>query len=250
MGAAWGACLSAWLHAAAALSPRLPVQDMARRDAALEARLAKVGADKAAIVTALAGFAGQQAERRSELEKLQAADRAIFAEFEELTGGASGGLAFYGSLLRIYKRRVKRARRKDGAAAGAAEEKGGDSDSDSDDDDDGGAMDDDDEDEDVDDTCPDGCDKSMYERVLGMRSRRLDVEEAVAEVNRAIDELRRSADKQSVRERGVDKELAATDAEIASFQVRIARRSGTVAAPEATPPVPPCLPCSVRSRAA
>lgn len=210
---------------------------MARRDAALEARLAKVGADKAAIVTALAGFAAQQAERRSELERLQAADRAIFAEFEELTGGASGGLAFYGSLLRIYKRRVKRARRKEGAAAGAAgEEKGGDSDSDSDDDDDGGAMDDDDEDEDVDDTCPDGCDKSMYERVLGMRGRRLDVEESVAEVNRAIDELRRSADKQSVRERGVDKELAATDAEIASFQVRGARGRIMVTAPEASPP--------------
>jgi hypothetical protein len=44
---------------------------MARRDAALESRLAKVKADKAGITTALAGFAAQQAERRSELEKLQ-----------------------------------------------------------------------------------------------------------------------------------------------------------------------------------
>ncbi len=171
---------------------------MARRDAALESRLAKVGADKASITAALAGFAAQQAERRGELERLQAADRAIFAEFEELTGGPGGGLHFYGALLRVYKRRVKRARRReaaggddekqgDGAVAAAA---GVDSDSDSDSDD-GGLLDDDDEEEGEDDSCPDGCDKPMYERVLGMRSRRLDVEEAMGDVNKALDELRR-----------------------------------------------------------
>lgn len=67
---------------------------------------------------------------------------------------------------------------------------------------------DDDEEEEVDDSCPPGCDISLYESVLGLRERRLDQEEILAEIQKTADELKRNLDRQVQNCEPVQKALA------------------------------------------
>jgi hypothetical protein len=189
------------------------LHDMSVRDAALEGRAAKASADKAAVSAALASHAGLLAERRAELDGLQARERALQGELEEAVAGGVGHPA-YAALLRIYKRKVKRA--KPAAAGGEGKGEDGDgSDSDSDDDVDIGDEDDEDEEE---ETAPDGVDRATFERVLALRERRLEVEEAAADINKQTDELRKAADRYSSREKTIDRELGAISGELSAFQ--------------------------------
>ena len=55
---------------------------MAARDAALEARLGRVSADKAAVAGGLAAHAGVLAERRAELDALASRERLLAAELD------------------------------------------------------------------------------------------------------------------------------------------------------------------------
>ncbi|CAM9321998.1 unnamed protein product, partial [Sphacelaria rigidula] len=77
---------------------------------------------------------------------------------------------------------------------------------------------DDDEEEEVDDSCPPGCDISLYESVLGLRERRLDQEEILAEVQKTAEELKRNLDRQVARQRQIDKDIKQTAAEIKAAQ--------------------------------
>lgn len=181
--------------------------DMAKRDATLEARLAKAKADKAGIATAIAQFSAQIAEKKLEIDALSGKERTLLAEFDESVGSSH---AAYAALLKIYKRKIKRA--KATPVGGNQEEE--EEEDDLDDLDDIGDDDDDDEEE----TCPDNCSKEMYERVLAMRNRRLDVTDAVDDINKAIDEIRKASDRQTQRERQVDRDLTSINNEIVVFQ--------------------------------
>jgi len=181
--------------------------DMAKRDAALEARLAKAKADKAGIATAIAQYSAQIAEKKLETDAFTTKERALLSEFDESIGSSHPA---YAALLKIYKRKIKRA--KATPAGGNAEEE--EEEDDLDDLDDIGDDDDDDEEE----TCPDNCSKETYERVLAMRNRRLDVTDAVDDINKAIDEIRKASDRQSQRERQVDRDLTSINNEIVVFQ--------------------------------
>jgi WD40 repeat protein len=184
--------------------------DMAKRDSALEGRLAKAKADKAGISTAVAQFAAQIADKKIEIDAFSVRERALLAEFDESIGSSHPA---YSQLLKIYKRKIKRAKAPAAGGAGAQEEEEEEED-DLDDLDDIGDDDDDDEEE----TQPDNCDKATYERVLAMRNRRLDVTDQVDDINKQIDEIRKASDRQVQRERQVDRDLASVHTEIAVFQ--------------------------------
>ncbi|RLN46242.1 hypothetical protein BBJ29_006603 [Phytophthora kernoviae] len=78
--------------------------------------------------------------------------------------------------------------------------------------------DDDDDDEEEEDTCPPGCDLTIYEKMLALREKRADVDDAMGELSKAIEELRKAGERQAAKQRSIDKELAATEQDTQQFQ--------------------------------
>lgn len=182
------------------------LKDMEKRDAALDARLSKARADKAGIASAVAEFAARLLERKGEVEELQAREKRMLSEFNDTVGSSHSA---YAQLLKIYKKKIKRARVLAPGQTAPEEEE--------DDDDDLDDLGDEDDDDDEEETCPDGCDKSLYEKVLKLRERRLDIVDAADVINKDMDEIRKASDRQSQRERQVDRDLASIVNEINVF---------------------------------
>ncbi|KAF4128567.1 putative WD domain G-beta repeat domain-containing protein [Phytophthora infestans] len=86
------------------------------------------------------------------------------------------------------------------------------------DEDEGYDEDDDDDDEEEEDTCPSECDLTLYEKVLVLREKRADVDEVMEELNKAIEELRKAEERQTAKQRAIDKALAATEQDTQQFQ--------------------------------
>jgi hypothetical protein len=126
-------------------------------------------------------------------------------------GTAVGGekSEFYPQLLKIYRKKIKRAKKKTDEAEEEEE----------DDDLDLGDLDEEEgEGEEDDDSCPVNCDNVVYEKVLELRDKRLDQEDILADINKGVDELKKLNERLALREKNIDKELKATDADIVKFQ--------------------------------
>lgn len=112
---------------------------------------------------------------------------------------------------------------------------GDDDDSDEDDDDEESEDEDDgsdsDEEEEEEDACPPGCDNGVYESVLELREKRLDMEEALAEIQKTVEELKRAHTKYISDEKKVEKEQGAADLEITAFQFEKQQRLNEVLMP-------------------
>jgi len=78
--------------------------------------------------------------------------------------------------------------------------------------------DEDDEEEEVEDICPPGCDKLLYEKVIRLRENRAENEEQLNAVVKIIDEIKRSIDRQKQKEKQIDKDTKQTELEIQQFQ--------------------------------
>jgi hypothetical protein len=159
-------------------------------------------------------------EKKAEIEQWQAEEANLQAEFTDLVGESS---PFLGTLLKIYKKKVKRSKRKkamgdDDDMDEEDEESEEDSDLDSEED----------EDEMEEDICPQGCDMSIYESVLDLRDKRLDMEDALQEIQKAVDDLKRDHTKLLADEKRIDKEQKQTDAEIQQFQTEKQRKLNQV----------------------
>ncbi|EEY67742.1 uncharacterized protein PITG_17971 [Phytophthora infestans T30-4] len=68
------------------------------------------------------------------------------------------------------------------------------------------------------DTCPSGCDLTLYKKVLALREKRADVDDAMGELNKAIEELRKAGERQTAKQRAIDKELAASEQDTQQLQ--------------------------------
>jgi len=66
--------------------------------------------------------------------------------------------------------------------------------------------------------CPTGCDPKMYEAVLELREKRLDMEEALAEIQKAVEDLKRNHTKYLSDEKKLEKEQLQSDEKIQQFQ--------------------------------
>ena len=109
------------------------------------------------------------------------------------------------TLGKIFRKKIKRAKVNDNEES--------EDDYEDDDDDDY-----DEDEEEVEDICPPGCELQFYESVLELRRRRLDAEDSMGEVQKRIDDLKRTIDRFRQRERQIDKDLKQTEAEIQQFQ--------------------------------
>ena len=102
---------------------------------------------------------------------------------------------FHDILNKIYKKKIKRSKGTDDLD----EEE--DSEEEEDDDDD------DYDDDEVEDVCPNGCDATLYDKVLDFREKRLDIEEVMTESQKVIDDFKKSLDRLKQREKQIDKEI-------------------------------------------
>ncbi|KAL0027158.1 hypothetical protein WJX79_011044 [Trebouxia sp. C0005] len=177
-----------------------------------ELELAAKTAGKHAEQAELAGRVSDcQAKLEAKLQDLRAAADAkqqVVSQFDELV---EEGHAAHDALLKIFTKKIKRSKKKDEGLAAESS-------SDSDDDDD---EDDDDEVEDSEggeETCPAGCDPSLYDKVCELREARLDEEDAAMEVGRAMDALKKDRESLAKKERLMEQSLKAVNDEALAFQ--------------------------------
>ncbi|CAM9556243.1 unnamed protein product, partial [Discosporangium mesarthrocarpum] len=162
------------------------------KDVALVEKQKKKNVDKKEVVSAINSCRSKLVAKQAEAEVWQGKEAEVAAEFFNLVPEMN---VFHSALLKVFRKKIKRAKKRLGG------EEEGEEDSEEEEDDDEEYDFDDDEEEDVDDTCPPGCDIDLYEKaswsVLELRERRLDREEALTEIQKGADELKRTLDRQA-----------------------------------------------------
>ena len=141
------------------------------KDAALAGKLDKFSREKGEVTANIRDCETRYTAKKAELEVWQEKDASIGHEFDALVPESH---SFRAQLAKIFRRKIKRSKKRDGDA---------DDDDDDEDEDEEEDFDEDEGDEDeeeVDDSCPPGCDTTLYEQVLEMREKRLDQEEVRA----------------------------------------------------------------------
>eukprot|EP01083_Nonionella_stella_P289690 985844_1 len=188
------------------------LQEFGGREEELNKKLQKCRAEKAEVVVDLTECQDKLSAKLQEIQAWQEKDKRIMGEFNSIVGGDKS--EFYVPLLKIFKRRIKRAKKKSG-----------DDDADEDEDDDNYESDEDffDEDDesssdDEDESCPKDCDNGVYEKVLELREKRLDQEEILQEFNKSVEELKGLNQSLQQKEKNIDKSLKATEQDIQLFQ--------------------------------
>jgi hypothetical protein len=141
------------------------------------------------------------------MERLLERDRQIMAEFQQAIGENS---KFHDELFKIFKRKIKRKRQVQGGGDDSDEDDEDESDEDEEDDDS-------DEEEEVEETCPPGCEPSLYDKVCELREKRLDQEEVYTEFQKGIEALKKENDMLIKKEKAIDTALKTTEADIHSF---------------------------------
>lgn len=175
--------------------------------------------DKSGIIHQIKDCQDQLGDKKQEIEHWHEKEQSLQAEFTDLVGETNPHLP---ALLRIYKKKVKRSKKK---------KQGEDDDFDEEDDeDDEDSEEDSDEDEDDmdEDAPPQGCDIQVYESVLELRDKRLDMEEALADIQKAVEGLKQTHKKLLESEQRIDKEQNMTNKEIQQFQTDKQRKLNQV----------------------
>ncbi|EEY67819.1 uncharacterized protein PITG_18207 [Phytophthora infestans T30-4] len=168
----------------------------------LSSKLEKSKGEKAQIVADLRDVQDLLTIKKRDLDEWARQEKAVQVEFLTLVNGGTGSTRKKGKSLPSAR---------DGEEQEDDDEEEEDEDEDYD-------EDDDDDDEEEEDTCPSGCDLTLYEKVLALREKRVDVDDAMGELNKAIEELRKAGERQTAKQRAIDKELAATEQDTQQFQ--------------------------------
>lgn len=217
------------------LSELVLLEQLESKENLLSSKLEKNRNEKAQIVGEITEIQEHLNAKKAELEEWSKQEKAIQSEFLSLVNGgnASGSSASqhpcFAALQKIFKKKIKRPKKKATGAGGkdGAGEHGDDKENageeqedeeEDEDDDDDYDEDDDDDDDDEEDVCPTGCELQLYERVLAAREKRVDIDEAMGDLSKAMDELKKSNDRQIGKQRQIDKELQATEQDIQLFQ--------------------------------
>ncbi|XP_056415931.1 cilia- and flagella-associated protein 44 isoform X2 [Hyla sarda] len=160
-------------------------------------------------------FMQQLETKRKEVLNLQEKEKALHATFNTSLGEGNKFTTF---LTRVFKKKIKRAKKKE-VVGDEEEEEDSDEDSDeestyeSDDEESGseeGVFDD--------SVCPDNCDPELFDHVLQLREKRLDIEEALVEERKIMDNLKKETDALAKKVKIVEVNLKTAEAELEAFQ--------------------------------
>jgi len=188
------------------------LQNFEAKDQALTAKLEKAKIDKNVVRTSISDCQAKLSAKKAEIEVWEDQASAIQKEFYSLCPETH---QFHQQLLKIFKRKVKKSKKRQ---LGADEDEDDDEEEDWSDSDDDFDSDMDDDEEEIDDSCPAGCDMALFEQVLELRDKRCEKEEKLQEFQKNVDELKRNHERHMQREKQIDKELKNTEKEIRSFQ--------------------------------
>lgn len=153
--------------------------------------------------------------KKDELEKLAAKEQSLQQAFSSVLGENN---KFEQFLARVYKKKIKRAKKKindDGEGNSdedSDEESSDDDDYDSDEDDESGE-------EELDDSvCPQGCDQGTFDQVCQLREKKLDLEEATVEEKKVHDVLKKELDALTKKTKIIDNGLKSAKSDLEAFQ--------------------------------
>ncbi|KAL4229263.1 hypothetical protein ACF0H5_012303 [Mactra antiquata] len=153
--------------------------------------------------------------KKKDIEKLQEREKALNAQFLASLGENN---KFADYLTKVFKKKIKRSKKK--ATEGDDDDE--DSDEDSDDDSDWDEDEDDEESEtggyDL-DICPPGCDQNLYEATCQLREKRLDIEEALVEEKKTNDTLKKELDGFHKKSKVIDNGLKTAQLDLEAFQL-------------------------------
>jgi hypothetical protein len=192
------------------------LKEFEKRDTTLAKKLDTKRAEKADLAVRIAECQERLSAKRAEIERLLQRDVEIMAEFTAAVGENNKQAD---ALHKIFRKKVKRSKKKAADAQVAGDDDNYDSDASDDDDDD-----DDDFDDDEEEVCPPGTDIVLYERVCELRLKRLDQEDVYAEFQKSIEQLKKDNDALIKKEKALDTVLLETDREIESFQTEKQRK--------------------------
>jgi cilia- and flagella-associated protein 44 len=188
------------------------------KDKSLSTKLEKSKIEKGTISTEIAECKVKLTAKRQEIEVWQEKDKVIEAEFANLVPESN---ALWPQLFKIFKRKIKRTKKSQGGDGSDDE----DSDYESSE---AESSDGDSDDEDEDDSCPVGCDQALYDKVLELREKRLDQEDVLTDFQKNIDDLKKTFERLSSRERTIGKELTSTEKDIELFQTEKQKKLNTL----------------------
>jgi cilia- and flagella-associated protein 44 len=186
------------------------LKEFQKKDTSLAARMEKTKKEKTDIMTEIQRCRESMNTKKSEIDAWQEKEKIIEGEFKSLVPESN---QFHPILLKIYKRKIKRAKKKDDGDSDGEGSDYSSEESSSDEDDD-----DDDDDEDEDDSCPPGCDQALYDRVLEMREKRLDQEDVLQDFQKNLEDIKKQHDRVVIKQKQIDKDLQSIEKDIVKFQ--------------------------------
>ncbi|XP_052014912.1 cilia- and flagella-associated protein 44 [Apodemus sylvaticus] len=154
-------------------------------------------------------------EKKNEINKLQEQEKALYAGFQAALGENN---KFANFLMKVLKKRIKRAKKKEvegDADEDEESEESSEEESSLESDEDASGSEDDVFDDSI---CPTNCDVSLFELALQLREKRLDIEEALVEEKKIVDNLKKEYDTISKKVKVVATNLNAAEEALEAYQ--------------------------------
>uniref|UniRef100_A0A6I8NLG9 Uncharacterized protein n=1 Tax=Ornithorhynchus anatinus TaxID=9258 RepID=A0A6I8NLG9_ORNAN len=169
----------------------------------------------------LEDFLSEMEDKKLEMTRLQDQEKALYASFQASLGENNSFASF---LTKVLKKKIKRVKKKEtegdaGDEGESEEESDQDSSLESSEDESGS------EDEVFDDSvCPQNCDVALFEMALQFREKRLDIEEALAEEKKLLDNLKKEYDMLAKKVKVVGNSLAVAEEDLEAYQLEKQQR--------------------------
>ncbi|KAJ3323577.1 Cilia- and flagella-associated protein 44 [Boothiomyces sp. JEL0866] len=195
------------------------LKEFEQTDNALAEKLNAKKAEKNEIDAKIAEYREKLNSKKVEIEAVIQKEREIHDEYKKMIGENNKNEEF---LTKVFKRKVKRAKKK---AKEGSEEDEDMEDEDEDSESDASSYNSEDtQDEEFEEVCPPECDPNLWTKVLEIRERRLDQEEFLVEVQKAVEALKKENDSLIKKEKIIDVGLKNAEAEIQEFQTQKQRK--------------------------
>ncbi|KAJ3162408.1 Cilia- and flagella-associated protein 44 [Geranomyces michiganensis] len=204
------------------------LKEFEKHDNALADKLVQKRSEKNDIDTKIKECQEKLNGKKADVETIIKKEKDIQEEFRQILGENNKHEEF---LTKLFKKKVKRTKKK--PKTEAANEDGEDAAEEEDEDEDDDDMDDLDEEEsmssegdgdDVPEECPNDYDASHFARILALREERLDQEDILVEIQKAVDVLKKENDALIKKEKISDQALRTTENEIQEFQTQKQRK--------------------------
>ncbi|XP_048773099.2 cilia- and flagella-associated protein 44-like isoform X2 [Ostrea edulis] len=190
------------------------LKEYEKREDVMEAKLSGKQQEKLEMQAKIIELQGKQEMKKKEIEKLQEREKQLYAQFQASLGDNN---KFGDYLTKVFKKKIKRAKKK------VTDGEGSDEDSDEDSDDESDWDEDDEESEEEGgydlDICPPGCDQNIYDNTCQLREKKLDIEEALQEEKKNNDTLKKEIESNNKKLKVVDSALKAAQNDLEAFQL-------------------------------